>query len=235
MSFQFKEFFVEDGRCAMKVGTDSVLLGAWCDVDGARCVVDAGAGCGLLSLMVAQRNRGCTVVAVELDGEACADCRANFAASPWSGRLSLVEESLFAYSPECAPDLIVSNPPFFTETLQSPDARRASARHAGALGPLSLISYAAAVLSPEGRLCMVTPASAEGDIAFAAGLERMNVRSKLFVVPRRGRAPQRILWELSRVAGPLVTRTLELRDDGGDWTGEYARLVEPFYLRMPRP
>ena len=152
MAFQFKEFKVEDRRCAMKVGTDGVLLGTWAPVgEHVRTVLDAGAGCGVVSLLVAQRCPQAHITAVEVDADAAEDCRANIAASPWSGRMDVVCGDVTAYDPATDVDLLVSNPPFFTETLKAPDARRAAARHGGGLSPLTVVDLAARVASRGGR------------------------------------------------------------------------------------
>lgn len=160
--FRFKQFAVDDSRCAMKVGTDGVLLGAWADVAQAKRVLDVGAGCGLIALMLAQRFPQMQVTALELDPEAAQQAQENAAASPFASRVEVVQGDFAAFahlspffagakraelermreqaSPDAAErggglgayDAIVSNPPFFVEDLLPPDAARANARHTAA-------------------------------------------------------------------------------------------------------
>ena len=115
--FQFKRFSIKQDHCAMKVGTDGVLLGAWCDVTDARHILDVGAGSGLVALMVAQRNYRAIIEAVEIDRDSASDADYNFKHSPWSNRLNLKNIDFLDYRPSIKFDLIVSNPPFFDLSL----------------------------------------------------------------------------------------------------------------------
>lgn len=118
----------------MRIGTDGVLLGSWTRAgEDTLSIADIGTGCGIIALMLAQRAANAKVDAVEPDPGACADARCNFASSPWKDRIRLHALSFGVFCPAGRYDLIVSNPPFFTEELKSPDAARAAARHAGAL------------------------------------------------------------------------------------------------------
>ena len=236
MAFQFKEFKVEDSRCAMKVGTDGVLLGTWAPVgEHVRTVLDAGAGCGVVSLLVAQRCAQAHITAVEVDADAAEDCRANIAASPWSGRMDVVCGDVTAYDPATDVDLLVSNPPFFTETLKAPDARRAAARHGGGLSPLTVVDLAARVLSDNGRLAMITDCRSREETIFHVALRRLNVLRLTSVASRQGRQTFRLLWLIGRLPEPTVTDALAIRTADNTWSPEYAALVSPFYLHMPQP
>ena len=117
--FRFKQFGVLNDKTAMKVGTDGVLLGAWCDVAGARRVLDVGTGCGLIALMVAQRNKGAAVTAIDIDDEAVGEARINIARSPWSDRVEALCVDFNDFAAQEPYDLIVSNPPFFTEDVMA--------------------------------------------------------------------------------------------------------------------
>lgn len=226
--FRFKQFDVDDGGCAMKVGTDSVLLGAWCDCRGARRVLDLGAGSGLLALMIAQRVPDATITAIEIDPEACEAAAANFAASPWGDRLTAVCSDALAYAPEFLPDLIVCNPPYFIGGLQSPDTRRALARHSAGLCPESAVEIAARILSPSGSLAMVTPADYADSLLFHAEMHRLNLWRRCRVTTS-GTQPSRLLWQWGREACPVEETSLTLRRDG-HLTPEYTALTSAFYL-----
>lgn len=217
----------------MKVGTDGVLLGAWTPVDPRPGhIADVGAGSGLIALMMAQRVPDASVTALEIDPAAAGEAERNVAASPWAGRITVECGDFLTWSPPCRYDLIVSNPPFFTESLHSPDPRRSLARHEGGLSPQSLIERAAGMLAPGGRLAMITPATGADEVEWLAALHRLSVCRRTEVSPRSGRAPIRILWELSVADGVAERSHLDLRDAAGAYTAEYVRLVDDFYLWM---
>lgn len=244
--FRFKQFEVDDGGCAMKVGTDSVLLGSWCDCAGARTVLDLGAGSGLLALMIAQRLPEAVITAVEIDPGACGAAASNFEASPWSGRLSVVCADALAIVPDARypimrkrhaaslqvgigrADLIVCNPPYFIGGLQSPDSKRALARHSAGLSPESAVEIAARILSPSGSLAMVTPADYADSLLFHAEMHRLNLWRRCHVTTS-GTRPSRLLWQWGRAPRPVEETSLVVRR-GGLLTPEYTSLTSDFYL-----
>ena len=131
--FRFKQFAVRQDRCPMKVGTDGVLLGAWAEVrPGDRRMLDVGTGTGLIALMLAQRSAA-WITAVDIDVECATQAAENFAASPWADRLDAVSVAVQRYDPVEKFDLIVSNPPYYVDSLLSPDEGRNTARHAAGL------------------------------------------------------------------------------------------------------
>ena len=120
--FQFKQFLVNQDRCAMKIGTDGVLLGAWCPIDNNPfSVLDIGAGTGILSLMLAQKSNASQIDAIEIDEDAYEQCVANFENSPWGDRLFCFHAGLdeFIDEPEDQYDIIISNPPFYSENYKT--------------------------------------------------------------------------------------------------------------------
>ena len=239
--FHFKQFDINDEACAMKIGTDGVLLGAWADAhvvaeqSPLRCA-DIGAGSGLIAMMIAQRYPKAEITAVEIDPDACRCAQANIAAVPdFASRIS-VENSDFAdYAAACPAaslHLIVSNPPFFSGGLVAPNASRARARHQSQLSYAALIGFAAKALTPEGSLAFVTPADCRDDITMTAELARLKIRRLCTVTTREGRPPARILWQFSRTDGPIVSETLTLRHTDNTYTNEYRRLTADFYLHF---
>ena len=126
--FQFKQFKVEQGKTAMKVGTDGVLLGAWASVGDAKNILDVGTGTGLIALMLAQRNQNAEISAIDIDRNAVEQAAENAEQSPWSGRISIFESDYnhFRVGVSCLFDLIVSNPPYFEQSLKSPTKSRLS-------------------------------------------------------------------------------------------------------------
>lgn len=214
----------------MKVGTDGVLLGAWAEVPERGLVLDAGAGSGLIALMLAQRA-DCRVTAVEADHEAAACCCQNVANSPFSSRIEVVTADIMAWKNPHRYDLIVSNPPFFAETLHSPDARRASARHASDFSPVSLIELATEWLADDGRLAMIIPSAQEVEVTYAAEMHRLKVRRICYVSTVEGRCPERVMMSFARIDGPIERSVLTLRDRSGVYTQQFINLTNQFYLR----
>lgn len=234
-TFHFKAFSVSDDRSAMKTGTDGVLLGAWAEApEGVASVIDIGAGSGLISLMMAQRYPHARIHGVEIDAGAVADARFNAGASPWADRIEITEADASAWAPSLpGPRLIVSNPPFFSETLRSPSASRAMARHDGALNPLSLIRIAERLMtSPSDRLAFIAPSARSSEIEFelsVCGLSPLEVCS---VSTRAGKAPVRTLWSVARGVNTCLRTDLAIREADNSYSSPYIALTSPFYLHL---
>ncbi len=232
--FTFKQFSIDDSACAMKVGTDSVMLGAWTDTYGVRSVIDVGAGSGILSLMIAQRAPEADIIALELDEAAATAAAANFAASPWTERCHAFCIDAADYLPSSPPDLIICNPPYFTGALTAPDRQRTTARHAnGSLTPLSVIAMADRWLSSSGSLAMVTPADIADNIVFEAEMHRMDTWRRCLVATNAGRPATRILWQFSRkgTRTPQPDSHLDVRSCGAP-SEAYRILTADFYLHL---
>ena len=152
--FRFKQFEILQDRCAMKVGTDGVLLGAW--ASGGTRILDIGCGTGLIALMMAQRFPAAQVVGIDIDEEACGQARENVTASPFGDRIDVAHCRLQDYSGEEF-DAIVSNPPFFLNSLKNPDSKRAMARHADTLPFRDLWQGVKRLLSENGIFSVVLP------------------------------------------------------------------------------
>lgn len=224
MSFTFKQFHIDDTGCGQKVGTDSVLLGAWAAVAQAVTIVDLGAGSGLLALMCAQRNSEATITAVEIDLDACLCAERNIKASPWGQRISLVQADAMKWAPKSKIDLIITNPPYFTSALQSPSAARAQARHANTFGPIGALVFASKNLSVNGILAMVTPAEIEQDLIFEATMLRLNLTRICHVRSSQRKPFTRILTQWSPSASPTIKESLTIASQ------DYKALTSLFYL-----
>ena len=168
--FRLKPFTIHHGEAAQKVGTDALLLGAWPFATLASPplhLLDVGTGTGIIALMLAERFPPANIEAWEVDNASCRDAAANFEASPYANRLTLHEVNYldavkaFASSQHTGFDLIVSNPPYFTEDVPSPHEQRQLARHteADGLSPETLLRHASELLSPSGSLALITPSS----------------------------------------------------------------------------
>lgn len=231
--FQFKQFRIEQARTALKVGTDGVLLGAWCDVSGCSAILDVGCGSGLIALMVAQRS-GATITAVEIDPESGLDADFNFESSPWRDRLKLhlADFKEFQQPDGGFFDLIVSNPPFFQQSLKSADQATAIARHDCALTYRQLILHSRKILAVSGRLAVILPADTFWDFREEARLAGFYLRRKTEVIPRNGKAIKRVLAEFSQEAGFTTTDELVILTENGDYSASFQALTREFYLNL---
>lgn len=230
--FRFKQFAVFNDRTAMKVGTDGVLLGAWCPVEGARRVLDVGTGCGVIALMIAQRNPDARIDGIDIDDASIEEACINFARSPWSDRLTARLQDFNDMEPEGRYDLVVSNPPYFSNGILPDGDARTAARHTRSLTYSQLIEGAVRLLTDEGCLALISPADAEGDIVEAAAFVSLPVRRLIRVVPVEGAIPKRILWLLSRSPIPYCEDILTIAHADGTFCPEYKALTRPFYLKM---
>ena len=231
--FRFKQFTVRHDRCAMKVGTDGCLLGAWADVSGARRIADVGTGSGLIALMLAQRNTDARIDAVDIDRDACLQAAENVAASPFASRIRILRCDFRTYAATAPPayDRIVSNPPYFDESLKCPEAKRRTARHSDTLPIAELLSVAAALLTDGGRLALILPYAQRESVLRLAEARALHLVRETHVVPVEGASPKRLLAELARHPSLCVPEKLTLETSAHDRTEAYRRLVRDFYLK----
>lgn len=215
----------------MKVGTDGVLLGAWCSCQSAQRIADVGTGTGLIALMCAQRNSEAKIDAIEIDSAAATCARENVARSAWNDRIEVIESAIQQFSTEERYDLIVSNPPYFSETLQSPDPSRATARHNCSLPHRDLIDAAKRLLTPDGRLSIILPADESRRFAMQAVVAGLHLRRRCDIATKKGAAPKRTMSEWSLATGEASIEELTLSAEDGSRSEEYSRLTEDFYLK----
>jgi tRNA1Val (adenine37-N6)-methyltransferase len=233
--FRFKQFTIKQDRCAMKVGTDGTLLGAWVRASGCRNILDAGTGSGLIALMLAQRNPDAAIDAVDIDMNACLQAKENVEDSPFAGRIRVVCASFSDYVPEAALkyDLIVSNPPYFVRSLKNPDPQRRVARHTDTFPLEGLIEKGRGLLSPGGRIALILPAGREDELSALACRNGLNVIRQTAVVPVAGAAVKRVLTELSVFPAASCERdTLLIEKARGEYSRAYIALTQDFYLKM---
>ncbi|CNE94747.1 putative O-methyltransferase [Yersinia rohdei] len=231
--FTFKQFFVAHDRCAMKVGTDGVLLGAWVPVEKARKVLDIGCGSGLIALMIAQRTATEVVIdGVELEPEAAAQACSNAAQSPWAERVHIYEQDvhLFAENHSHQYDLIVSNPPYFAPAVACRDEARDTARYTGSLTHDALLNSAEKLITAEGIFCVVLPHDLGVEFARLALEQRWFIHCQVDIRDRPGKPLHRMLLKLARQAGETQYQQLSLRQSEGVYSPEFCALISDFYL-----
>ena len=232
--FAFKQFAVCQDRCAMKVGTDGVLLGAWAKVEECQRILDVGTGTGLIALMAAQRSQA-HVTAIDLDEGAVAQAQENVAASPWKQRIRVVAmdmRNMELEEHEAPFDALLCNPPFFENSLKCPDAARTMARHTDTLSFDELARSAARLLAPHGELSVVIPYDRTTDMTVSAACYGLFATRQTVVCPVQGGKPKRILMAFSKQGEAHNPVTLSIRDEQRNYTPEYVALVEDFYLKM---
>lgn len=233
--FRFRQFAVADDRCAMKVGTDGVLLGAWCRVQGKQNALDIGTGSGLIALMLAQRNPLLQVTAIELDAEAAGQAAENVANSPWRNRIQVSRAALQEFRPaeETRYDLIVCNPPFFPEGGHLPAAgtARRQSRSDATLSSRELFMHAAMVLSDAGTVSLVLPESRNQEFQESARLAGWYPERETLVRPMPEKPAHRVLLEFGRVerTPEYGEITLQLSGRRHDYSPEFIALTREFY------
>ena len=217
----------------MKLGTDSVLLGACVDVDGVKSVLDVGTGTGVIALMIAQRTEGelqPQIDAIDIDLPSVEEAKENFENSPWADRLRVFHSALQNY-PLKEYELIVSNPPYFDNSLLNPDSRKSGARHTFSLSYIDILEYASEALSAEGRLALILPAEVEKNLIRVAASYSLFPLSILRVRTVERKAPKRIVIEFSRIKLESRITNLTMSSEG-KYTAEYNKLVEAFLLNL---
>jgi tRNA1Val (adenine37-N6)-methyltransferase len=231
--FYFKQFNIEDNRCAMKVGTDGVLLGAWVDVAKVNTVLDVGTGSGVIALMLAQRTPTETQIdAIEID-KACAEqAQENVQQSPWAKKIIVHHSLLQEFHSSKKYDLIVSNPPYFNNSLPPPERARADARHTDMLPHHELLAHTKQLIAPAGRLAVILPfAEGKAFISMASITGLFCVRQCSFY-SRQGKPQERWLLEFALEPRTFKIEKLLLFADDNNWSEDYKDLTRDFYSKL---
>lgn len=241
--FRFKQFTVWHDRCAMKVGTDGVLLGAWASTTDSPAantdktspverILDIGTGSGLIALMLAQRFPNAIIDGIDIDPSAVLQAKDNFSASPFSTRLHAYSSPLQEWQPQEKYDMIVSNPPYFSNSLLCPDGMRTKARHAESLSFAELLAHSNRLLTQAGTLSLVLPAEAEKAIMKEARLQHLYCVRLCRVHTTANKPAKRILVTFSHQtpATTLTPETLCLSTPDHPRSPAYSALTQDFYL-----
>jgi len=233
--FRFKQFVVHQDRCAMKVGTDGVLLGAATSLaHHPQTILDIGAGTGVVALMLAQRSHAETIDAVELDGDAYEQCVENFEASPWSDRLFCYHASFqeFCSEMEESYDLIVTNPPFFTESVSSGNPSRDQARQNSAL-PFEQLFHGIAQLLSKGGVCSLIVPYTEEEMVVGEGSRNGLYTFDILRIKGNPEAPiKRSILQFCPTPKSICERELTIERARHQFTENYTALTKEFYLKL---
>jgi tRNA1Val (adenine37-N6)-methyltransferase len=235
MTFTFKQFSVNQDRCAMKIGTDGVLLGAWTPIiNNPYNALDIGAGTGILSLMLAQRSNAEQIDAIEIDEDAYEQCVENFETSPWGDKLFCFHAGLdeFVDEPEDEYDLIISNPPFYTDDYKSDNSSRDLARFEDALPFEELIEAAALLLSDNGIFSVIIPFKEEERfVSLCKELDLFPLKITRVKGTPTSEIKRSLLAFCRMEQTPLIDE-LVIEISRHNYTSEYIELTKEFYLKM---
>ena len=233
--FHFKKFSIDDSQSAMKIGTDAVLLGAWAPCSTETRILDIGTGSGILALMMAQRNPGVPVDAVEIDHEAAASATHNAKLSPWHSSINVINASLqaFAQHRQAGYSLVICNPPFFTNSLKAPDAARNTARHNDSLPVDELLLITSRLLNENGKASFILPAAdVENWLAVASRCNLHPTHSTL-VRSYTNREPHRALLSFCQSLQTVIAENeICIYSGRNTYSSEYKALTRDFYLKF---
>ena len=233
--FQFKQFSVLQDQCAMKIGTDGVLLGAWTPIENPKSILDIGTGTGIIALMLAQRSNATQIDALEIDENAYEQATDNFENSPWNDRLFCFHVALdeFVDDPEDEYDLIVSNPPFYSEDFRSENEQRDLARFQEAMPFEDLIEAADLLLSENGIFSVIIPYKEEERfIELCAEVELFPVKVTRVKGSHKTPIVRSLLAFKRYELAVLVADELVIEINRHEYTDEYIELTKAFYLKM---
>jgi tRNA1Val (adenine37-N6)-methyltransferase len=233
--FKFKQFTVVQEKSAMKVGVDGVLLGAWASGKNPLRILDVGTGTGLIALMMSQRFPASKIDAVEIDEAACREAQFNFGQSPWNERLQLFYVPFQQFSEKAGEkyDLIVSNPPFFENSVKVKNAPRELARNSENLSVGELFSGVSLLLAEQGSVAVVFPYQRFDELIAVASETGLFLNRLLKIKPTPEKTFHRILAEFSRNERFISEQELMIESmRHHDYTNAYRELTRDFYLQF---
>jgi tRNA1Val (adenine37-N6)-methyltransferase len=230
--FQFKQFTVWHDRCAMKVNTDGVILGAWAPVENTQSVLDIGSGTGVIAIMLAQRCPDANIIGVEIEPDASTQAKENCKNSPWSHRIEIIQDDFRHFQNNCLNqfDLIVSNPPFFQQSLRNPDSKRHLARHNDSLSSRELISGVKNLLQPHGSFAVIIPYE-NIEIEDETWIQGLYLQQILSIRTRENKPfSRKILLFKTEKPVKIIQDTLTIHQATGAYSDDYKNLTKEFYL-----
>ena len=230
--FKFKNFTIWHDKCAMKVGTDGVLLGSWCEAGNDKSnALDIGTGSGLIAIMMAQRNPKLIIHGIDIDSNAIEQANQNIALCPYSDRITTELVDLNDYiADENKYDFIVSNPPFYEEQTYSGNGQRNLARHTSSLPFSILLQKVSFLLKEEGIFSVIIPYSVTPSFILSAAEHRLYLSRRTDVANSPLKQPKRSLLSFRKLNADTLLSKLHIRDAEGYYSTEYLSLTNDFYL-----
>ena len=231
-SFSFKQFTIHQDGAAMKLGIDSVLLGAWVNTKGCETLLDVGTGTGILALMLAQKTPNAKIHAIDIDLDALNCARENFENAPFANRLTLSHESFQSHDPNKIYQLIISNPPYFSNGIEPNIKSRRTARFDTHLSLSELFQHSFDHLAASGTLQIILPANREEESITLSRDYKLFLTRKCAIIPVRGREKNRILLSFGKEQKPLVMEEIVIREKDNSFTEEFKTLTSDFYTKL---
>lgn len=229
--FQFKQFRIDQDQCGMKVCTDACILGAYANKADVHSILDIGSGTGLLSLMLAQRHPMAMIDAVELEKNAYEQACRNVQNSPWADRIQLFHHSIQAFTPPKKYDLIICNPPFYPDHLQSAAPQRRQAFHQETMRFPDLIEAVLKLLDPSGAFSLLLPGRQAEDFTLLAAKAGLFVQKELqfFETKASGKFRSIRIFGFRQPEAPPVEKLI-IRSENGSYSHEFQQLLQPYYI-----
>jgi tRNA1Val (adenine37-N6)-methyltransferase len=239
-SFRFKKFEIKQFGVAHAVGTDGVLLGAWAEINGANQILDIGTGTGIIALMLAQKkvqnghNQDVEITAIDLHEDSYVQAAENFAYSPWKSYLHAKHITLqeFSQITENQYDMIVSNPPFFGETMLEANEIRKLGRFTGTLSQQDLLNNVLKLLAPQGHFHLILPEKEGRQFCELATCHGLYFNKLAEVSSKKGKPVERLLMSFSRNPRPFLKSKLMILNKKNEFSDEYQELTKDFYLKF---
>ena len=227
--FRFKKFTIEHDKCAMKVGFDGALLGVWAQHKNPIEILDIGSGSGLISLILRQRFNNANILAIEPNKNAFKQSEINFKNSPFKKKISLLSKDLQSFNSEKKFDLIISNPPFFTEDTESYDSDRNQARQEKYLPLKQLLENSKKLLNKKGGVYIIYPTWEASRVIHEAGSTGLFIRSQTTIFSKKQKPSKRTIFELQKEPCTPIHRDFISGNQDVGFSKEYKNLMRDFY------
>lgn len=234
-AFELKQFSLNHHRSSMKVSTDSILLGSLCEINDPKNILDIGTGCGILALMMAQKSMA-NITAIDVDLNSIHEAKENFQNSPWDDRLKAIQIDLETFSNDnLTPyDLIISNPPYFNQSITSPNQQRNIARNANLLTFETLIIIVKRLLAPNGDLWLILPTEEFRKFSATATAHLLGCSQRIDISHRLGETPVLTVSHWKHFSENLVHRisTRSMYDQNHQYSEDFKALTQDFYPKF---
>lgn len=226
--FRFKQFTVYHDLCAMKVGTDGVLLGSL--ADGGQRILDIGTGTALAALMMAQRFPNALITGIDIDDDAVTQACHNVQISPFAERITILNVDLKDFCPSIRYDSIICNPPFFEDSLNCPDYKRNIARHTNTLPYATLLSRTASLLTDNGIFTIIIPTSCVKRIEHECAFASLYITQRIFIRTVEKKEPKRVILSITKQMPNQIQNITQCLMNNGQHSEWYSKITEDFYL-----